>query len=401
MRRTCGTLLIAVASALALCRCGSTSFSSSVGADSGPEAAADSPADNVIVVHSDSGDTNEGGVDADAGEVKDAPTETAVSCDAATTVVCNGTCIDKETDPHNCNGCGNVCPGPDSGTGKGICINAACQISCESDSGTTLFCPLTGQCVDPTGVANCGQCGNACTPPPSNGSATCSGSPLACGVSCTGPYHPAGTGCNTTCLANGDDPSGDPCVVADGLGVFVSPAGNDASPGDGSKEHPFGTIDHAMVVAAAGSKRVYACGTFTAANQAVNAPSTVDGVSVFGGFDCSSWAYSATTPTKVAPTTAGYALEVDGTTTGITFEDFEFDAVSAPGTPSATPASSIAVFANGATLTLTRVTVNAGSGQPGSGGTTSTNWSGTNTKVGRSSRRYWWRRRGRYVELLH
>ena len=155
----------------------------------------------------------------------DAPHETGITCDAATAIVCNGECVDKATDPGNCgacghtcggpeagagkgvcvNGscalacdepdggsapdgggvmacsgacvdttsdptncksCGNVCPGPDAGSGKAICLNSVCNISCVSDAGTTLFCPLTNTCVDPTTIANCGGCGNVCTARP-------------------------------------------------------------------------------------------------------------------------------------------------------------------------------------------------------------------------------------------
>jgi hypothetical protein len=121
------------------------------------------------------------------------------------------------------------------------------------------------------------------------------------------------------CLSNGDDPSNDPCVVADGLGIFVSPSGSDTT-GDGTKEKPFGTIGHAMDVAAGGIKRVYACGTFTS-GVSVAAPD--DGVTVYGGLDCTTWAYNASAPTKVAPTSPGYALQVTGAS-GVTFEDFAF-----------------------------------------------------------------------------
>ena len=369
MRRIGGTLVIAAVWALALCRCGSTSFSSSAGADSGPEAAADSPADNVIVVHSDSGDTNEGGVDTGS---------TDAGCAAPTTLDCSGTCVDPTT-IDNCKTCGTVCAGPDSGPGHAVCLSGACGVACDSDGGdggTEILC--SGSCVSPNDPTHCGATCEVCKGPTSgNGSASCPAA--ACTVACSGGYHPAGTNCNTDCLANSDDPSGDPCVVADGYGVFVSPAGSDSSPGDGSKEHPFATVGHAMDQAVTGAKRVYACGTFSAEQLVVG--STRDGVTVYGGFDCTSWAYSPSTPTKMAPTAAGFALQVNGTTIGVTFEDFEFDAIAAPSglATSAPGASSMAVIVNSsAGVVFRRVKFSAGAGQPGAKGVDGSNsWTGT------------------------
>jgi len=323
----------------------------------------------IVVVDSTAPDVVEhDGGDA-GGDVVVVEAEAGVACDAATAIVCSGSCVDKETDPDNCNGCGIQCPGPEAGTGKGVCVNAACGLSCESDGGTSLLCP-NGDCVDPTTISNCGACGTVCPAPTANGTASCGGSPLACGFSCTAGYHAAGGGaaCNVTCSPNTDDPSGDPCVVADGLGIFVSPSGSDTAAG--TKEAPFQTVGHAMDVAETTSKRVYACGTFTQEQLVVGA--SRDGVTVYGGFSCANWAYSASTQTKMSPVAQGYALAVNGTTTGVTFEDFEFDAQSAPNSPSLTPQSSIAVFANGA-----RVTVTAGAGQPGAGGAAGGNYSGT------------------------
>ena len=206
---------------------------------------------------------------------------------------------------------------------------------------------------------HCGGCGQAC-PAVDGGAAACvagsDGGPT-CGATCGSGFHGAGAGCETTCAANTVDPSTDPCVVIDGTGTFVSATSGNDTTGTGTKEAPYATIAKGMTAAAAGTKRVYACGTFATQVQ-VNA--SLDGVTVYGGFDCAKWAYDVTKPTTVAPTGVGYALVVQGTTTGVTFEDFAFTAQSAPGTASATPASSVAVFASGSVLTLTRVAVTAG-----------------------------------------
>jgi hypothetical protein len=196
-------------------------------------------------------------------------------------------------------------------------------------------------------------------------------------MTCLTGYHPSGASCNADCtLTAGDDPSTDPCVVADGLGIFVSPTGSDSSPADGSKEHPFGTIGHAMDTAESGGKRVYACGTFTGEQLAVGA--SRDGVNVYGGFDCTTWTYSATTKTKLAPTAAGFALQVNGLTVGVTFEDFEFDSIAA----TTAGGSSQAVLVNASqNVTFRRVAITAGSASvTGATGTAGTDtWSGVGT----------------------
>ncbi|MGH7293681.1 MAG: hypothetical protein ACRELB_02050, partial [Polyangiaceae bacterium] len=262
----------------------------------------------------DGGDAGEGGV-VEAGEA---------GCPAPTTLDCSGTCVDPTT-IDNCGTCGNKCDGPEAGPGSPSCMpGGQCAIVCDNDGGdagpTELLCG--GSCVSPDDITHCGTCTTTCSGPPSgNGSAVC---PAAqCELSCDVGYHLGGANCNSDCLPNSDDPSTDPCVVADGLGVFVAQGGNDST-ADGSKEHPYGSIYKAM---AAGS-RIYACGTFTTEPQplTVTGGTASDGTTVYGGFDCATWTYTAGNKTKVTPTTAGLVLVIDGLTKGVTFEDFEFDA---------------------------------------------------------------------------
>jgi hypothetical protein len=364
MRQRAGVFIVGVASALAFCWCGGSSFAPSRGADAGDEAAADSPSENVIIV----GPPDASGVDG----------ESDASCTAPTSQLCNGTCVDPTQAPHCGSSC-TVCPGPDSGPGQATCTAGECTLGCSAPTST-----CGGSCVDEqTDPKNCGGCGQVCTVP-TNGMAACvagldgGGS---CGVACSSGFHPSGASCNATCASNSLPPSSDPCVVANGLGTFVAQAtGNDAAGCGATSAAPCKTVAYAMGVAAAATRRVYACGTFTIA---LVVPAGDDGVTVFGGLDCATWAYSASTPTTTAPTAAGPALQVTGTNlNGVTFVDFVFTAQSAPTTPSATPASSIAVFASGAALTLTRVAVNAGDGQPGSAGGTGSNYSATNAPSG-------------------
>ena len=286
----------------------------------GTDGGADGDDVNLGDAMGDTGPTEDGPNDG-GGDVKtDGPNDGSVMCEAGLHD-CNGKCVNEGNDPNNCGACGKVCPAPDAGMAT----------------------------------------------------ASCGGSPPTCGFMCASGYH----SCNGKCLSDGDDPSSDPCVVADGLGIFVSPSGNDSS-GNGSKALPYASIAKAASIAATGKKRVYACGTFT---SAVALTSSDDGVTIYGGLDCTTWVYSASMPTTVAPSAAGYALQVTGAgTTGVTFDDFVFTAQSAPSTPPASTAtaaqSSIAVFASQSIVKLTRVAVSAGGGQPGATGASTTNWSG-------------------------
>lgn len=306
-----------------------------------------------------------------------------LGCTTPTPTNCGGTCVDEQTDPLHCGSC-KACAVPDGGVGSATCTAGMCGYQCSAEAGTPTICGSL--CVNTTTDPNhCGGCMSAC-PVPDGGMAACApgadggGS---CGVTCSSGLHPAGAGCNSTCQPNTDDPVSDPCVVAANLGTFVAATGTDAAGCGTSAANACATIGYAMGVAAAATKRVYACGTFT---TPVTVTAADDGVTVYGGFSCATWAYSASTQTKVAPPAAAsgapqYALQVSGLTTGVTFHDFEFDSVNAPTAASATPFSSIAVFVSGSPLTLTRVTVNAGSGQPGANGTTPSNYATQSTPV--------------------
>jgi hypothetical protein len=145
------------------------------------------------------------------------------------------------------------------------------------------------------------------------------------------------------------------------FGVFVSTAGSDNNAG--TMASPVATLGHAMDLAKAAGKRVYACGgTYASENLVVGA--SRDGVSAYSGLDCSvmPWTYNASKVATVAPTAAGYALRVTGLSTGVSFEDFGF--VAQPG--AAAGDSSIAVFISGPShVVLRRCAVQAAGGAPG------------------------------------
>ena len=73
-------------------------------------------------------------------------------------IQCPAGCVDPNTDPNNCGGCGVRCNRNEFDR----CANGQCQIVCPPG---TAFCG--GTCVDTrTDPNNCGFCGNAC---PHNG----------------------------------------------------------------------------------------------------------------------------------------------------------------------------------------------------------------------------------------
>ena len=144
----------------------------------------------------------------------------------------------------------------------------------------------------------------------------------------------APSGCDPTKL-----PHDEACVVDDAFGIFAALAGSDANPG--SKSAPVQSIGHAMDLAKAAAKRVYVCAGSYPEQLVVG--SSRDGVNVYGALDCATWTYSAANKVVVAPAQSGYALEIEGLQTGVTFEDIECDAQSATNGGE----SSIAVFASG------------------------------------------------------
>jgi hypothetical protein len=180
----------------------------------------------------------------------------------------------------------------------------------------------------------------------------------------------APSGCDPT-----KAPHDEPCVIGDAFGIFVSPSGSDANPG--SKAAPTQTIGHAMDLAKAAGKRVYVCAGSYPEQLVVG--SSRDGVNVYGGLDCATWTYGAANRVVVAPAQSGYALEIEGLQTGVTFEDIEVDAQNA--SAGAPGASSVAVFVSTSQgISFDRVTMVAGSandGAPGGSIGTATNWFGT------------------------
>jgi hypothetical protein len=242
-------------------------------------------------------------------------------------------------------------------------------ITCD---GGAIVC--NGQCVDSTSPAHCGSCTNVCGSPSSgHGSATCS-APNTCGVQCDNGFH----ACQSNCVADGTEPSVDPCSIDDAHGVFVSVT-TGADGAAGTKMMPLKKIQDGIAKAKMAGKNLYVCAGTYAENVVID--TSKDGVQVFGGFDCTGWAYSASNSVKVQPG-AGYALRLDTLTTGTRIEDIEFDG---PNGASAGD-SSIAVFANIAqAVTLKRVLIKSGNGVAGADGSMTTNYAHAQADTGNPS----------------
>jgi hypothetical protein len=151
-------------------------------------------------------------------------------------------------------------------------------------------------------------------------------------------------------------------VIDEAYGIFVSPQGSDTT-GAGTRAAPYKTLAKALQRAKGNGNRVYACDEGTGYAEAVTIDATLDGMSLYGGFECAGWTYATTRRARVHPT-SGVALTVQALTAGLTVEDVEFDAPDAP-----VGQSSIgAIVETSANVVLRRVKVASGKGGAGTGG---------------------------------
>jgi hypothetical protein len=134
----------------------------------------------------------------------------------------------------------------------------------------------------------------------------------------------------------GRSPTDNPCIVSERYGVFVSPSGSDAT-GAGTRSAPFRTLNRGLQAAKAETMRVFACDNGAGYTDPVTIDATLDGLAVYGGFECAGWTLVANARTRVRPPT-GPALTIAGLAAGVTVENFELQAADA-----AIGASSIAV----------------------------------------------------------
>jgi hypothetical protein len=214
-------------------------------------------------------------------------------------------------------------------------------------------------------------CGDSCEDdatcaPASGGSSASGGNAGAGGVSGGGTGGVAGSGGQGGTGGSAGDgsmcdptksPSEEACLVSDEHAIFVSPTGKDGAAG--TKADPLKTLTEAATVAA-GNKVVVVCNGNYDEHVKVSA-----GAKIYGGFDCTTWGYQTGTLPNVAPTTAGFALEIDAVSAAVVVEDVAF----ASKDGAAAGESSITAFIKTSTnVTLSRIKLTAGKGMKGADG---------------------------------
>lgn len=160
------------------------------------------------------------------------------------------------------------------------------------------------------------------------------------------------------------EPKDSPACVDDGVAVFVSPTGDDAT--SGRKTSPVKSIAKGVELAAArGVPRVYVCeGSYDGAVD-VKAP-----VAIFGGMSCA-WAVTGARP-KLAPS-KGVALAVTKVSGAVLVQDLEIVGSADLGKPGD---SAIAAFVSESTnVTFRNVTLTAKDGVGGDTGAGRSNYS--------------------------
>ncbi|HMI89474.1 MAG TPA: hypothetical protein VK550_35610 [Polyangiaceae bacterium] len=157
------------------------------------------------------------------------------------------------------------------------------------------------------------------------------------------------------------------CLISERYGIFVSPQGSDTT-GAGIRAAPYKTLMKAMQSANGNVMRVYACDEGSGYTDALTIDVTFDGMSLYGGFECTTWTYATTRRARVHPA-SGVALNVKGLSAGLRIEDFEFDAVDA----SAGESSIGAIVDTAVNVVLRRVKIFTGKGGAGADGVSGAN----------------------------
>lgn len=107
----------------------------------------------------------------DDGGGADARADASLSCGAL--AACDGRCVDLQTDPQNCGGCGRTCvvPGAESACTDGACAIARCALgaadcngSAEDGCETAITCSAGAACTTSCGTQGTRSCDDACAP---------------------------------------------------------------------------------------------------------------------------------------------------------------------------------------------------------------------------------------------
>jgi len=197
--------------------------------------------------------------------------------------------------------------------------------------------------------------GNGGSSASGNGGSSASGGSGTGGIS---NFGGGGPGCDGT-----KHPNEDACVIHEDYAIFVSPNGEDLN-GEGTRSKPYKSFDYAMKEAHLAGKRLYACATAGAYDGAIAVESFNDGLEIYGGFDCTTWNYSAATKTKLTGPATG-VVQISSLTKGVTMEDFDITAKDATG--AGTPSLGL-VASNSQNVVLRRLKITAGQGTAGLNG---------------------------------
>ncbi|HMI89476.1 MAG TPA: hypothetical protein VK550_35620 [Polyangiaceae bacterium] len=163
----------------------------------------------------------------------------------------------------------------------------------------------------------------------------------------------------------GRSPTDNPCIVSERYGIFVAPNGSDAT-GAGTRAAPFQTINRGLQASKRETMRVFVCDNGAGFVDPVAIDATLDGLAVYGGFECVGWTLAANARTRIHPPT-GPALSISDLTVGVTLENLDLQAADA-----APSASSIAVRIQSSLQVLLRnsrlLAGKGGAGHSGSNG---------------------------------
>jgi hypothetical protein len=114
------------------------------------------------------------------------------SCPATTPTLCNGSCVNLDSDANNCGSCASACPQPASG-GSTACEQKVCTLHCL----TGFHACGASQCA--SNATYCSGCTVCQLPPHGNGTQTCAANG-SCDVSCNSGYHK----CSGDCVSDTD-----------------------------------------------------------------------------------------------------------------------------------------------------------------------------------------------------
>ncbi len=144
--------------------------------------------------------------------------------------------------------------------------------------------------------------------------------------------------------------------VTDEVGVFVDGTGGNDQTGDGTKEHPFKTIGHALDNLG-GKPRVYVCQGHYLEDVSLQAKKAA---SLIGGLECGDWAYNASSVPTIGA--SNLPLRITVPDRGILISDVSV----AAGSGSNPGESSIAALVSKSKdVTFVRVVLTAGRGSGG------------------------------------